>query len=98
MLFLSLLFRLRGGLGSARGVALEGAGGRELTKLVAHHVLRHVDRNELAAVMDGDGVADEVRVNRGPAGPGTENLLVVRLIHDGDLGHEVIVDEGTFFG
>src|SRR5476651_1862166 len=45
-----LLFWLRRSFSSARGVALEGAGGGELAKLVADHVLRDVHRDKLAAV------------------------------------------------
>ena len=91
------LFGLRGGFSGARGVALKGTGSRELAKLVANHVLGHIDRDELAAIVNGDGVADKVRVNGGPAGPGAQHLLVVDLIHPLDLLHEVIVDERTFF-
>src|SRR5258705_4405992 len=63
------LFGLRGGLSGARGVALKGTSSRKLAELVANHVLGHVDRDELATVVNGDGVADKVRVNGGPAGP-----------------------------
>ena len=79
-------------------MALEGAGRRKLAELVTNHIFSHIDRDELAAVMHCNGVTDEVRVDRGPAGPGAEDLLIVGLIHDVDLGHEVSVDEGTFFG
>ena len=78
-------------------MALEGPGGREFAELMTDHVLRDIDRDKLAAIMDGDGVADKVRVDGGPAGPGAQDLLIVRLIHAGDLGHEVGIDEGTFF-
>src|SRR5688572_10445375 len=42
------------------GVALEGAGGRELAQLVTDHVLRDVHGDELLAVVDGQGVADHL--------------------------------------
>ena len=41
-------------------VAAEGARRAELTQAVADHVLGHVDRDVLLAVVDGDRVADEV--------------------------------------
>src|SRR5271170_7462545 len=91
------LLGLRGGLSGARGVALEGAGSREFAELMTNHVLRYVHRDELAAVVHGDCVADEVRVNGGPTGPGAHYLLVVDLVHRIDLFCEVIVDERTFF-
>ena len=78
-------------------MALENPRRRKLTELVADHVFRHVDRDELAPVVNGNSVADEVRVNGGPARPGAHDLLVVDLIHCVDLLGEVIVDEGTFF-
>src|ERR1035437_4579560 len=43
------LLGLRGGLGCTCGVALERARRGELAQLMTHHVLRHVDRDELAA-------------------------------------------------
>src|SRR5690242_11566843 len=91
------LFGLCRGLGGAPGVAFEGARGRKLAELVANHVLGHIHRDKLAAIVNRNGVADEVRVNGGTARPGTENLFVVGLVHDGDLAHQVVVDEGTFF-
>src|SRR5476651_104454 len=45
------LLGLGGGLGGARGVALEGARRGELAQLVADHVFRHVDRDEFATVV-----------------------------------------------
>ncbi len=78
-------------------MALESSGRGKLTKLVADHVLGNVHRDELAAIMYGDGMTDHVRVDRRPAGPGAQHLLVVDLVHDVDLRHEVGVDEGTLF-
>src|SRR5437879_1423066 len=91
------LFGLCRGLSGTCRVALERAGGGKLAELVADHVLGHVDRDELAAVVHGDGVADEVRVDRRTAGPGAHYLLIVDLIHRVDLLGKVIVDERTFF-
>ena len=51
-MFLLLLLRIT-------GVALKGTGGNELTQLVANHVLGHVHRHMLAAVVDGKGVTNE---------------------------------------
>ena len=43
------------------GVPAEGAGRRELAELVTDHLLGHEDGHVLAAVVDGDGVADHLR-------------------------------------
>src|SRR5580658_8183011 len=45
------LLRLCGGLGCTCGVTLERARRGKLTQLVANHVFRHVDRDELASVV-----------------------------------------------
>ena len=78
-------------------MALECASGGKFAELVTNHVLRHVDRDELAAVVYGDRVADEVWVYGRPPRPGAHYLLVVDLIHRVDFLCEVTVDERTFF-
>ena len=65
-------------------VALEDARLRKLAELVADHLVRHVDRNVLLAVVHGDRQADEVGQDRGATRPGLDRLLVLdrhRLIH-----------------
>src|SRR5581483_9898732 len=78
---------------SLRGVSLERARCRELAQLVSDHVLRAVHRHKLLAVVDRDRVADHVRVNRRPARPGANHLLVVGRVHRINLRHQVRVDE-----
>src|SRR5438128_1976649 len=63
-----LLRRRRSGLALSR-VRLERAGQRELAELVADHVLRHIDRYVLPAVMDGDRQPDEIGRDRRAARP-----------------------------
>ena len=87
------LLRFYGGLGCARGVALERARRGELAQLMTDHVLRYIHWNEFAAVMHGNGVADHVREDRRAARPGAHNLLVVGLVHDRDLRLKMRVDE-----
>src|ERR1700678_398972 len=80
-------------IASLRRVALERARSRELSQLVAHHVLRAIHRNELAAVVHADRVADHVRMDRGAARPGADDLLLVGGVHRLDLDHQVGVDK-----
>src|SRR5204862_3123050 len=54
----------------------ERSGHRELTEPVAHHVLGHVDRDELLAVVDGESVAHELRRDRRAPRPGLEYFLL----------------------
>src|SRR5690606_36521554 len=70
-------------------VAAEGAGGGELAQLVSHHVLRHEDRDELAAVVHGEGVTHELRKDGGAAAPGLDDRLLVGLERLPDLLEEV---------
>lgn len=42
-------------------MTLIGTGRRELAQLMTYHVLGNIYRNVLAAVMNRDGVADELR-------------------------------------
>src|SRR5919106_4566195 len=64
------------------------AGGAELTEPVADHVLGHVDRDVLLAVVDGDGVADERREDHRRTRPGLDDLLLVALVHILDPAEE----------
>src|SRR3569623_1449781 len=91
----SRLLRLCGALCGLSRVAFECAGCRELAELVTDHVLRHVHGDKLAAVVDGNGVANHVRKDRRAARPGAHNLLVVSLVHDRDLRLQMLVDERT---
>src|SRR3974390_3505562 len=55
-----------------RRVALEGPGHGELAELVADHLLGHVDRHVLLAVVHGDRDPDEVGQDRRAARPGLD--------------------------
>src|SRR5437899_3198256 len=84
------------GLARAR-VLVERSRRRELPELVADHVLAHEHRNELAAVVVGERVADHVGNHRRAARPGLRDLALAGRIHRMHLLQEVLVDEGTFF-
>src|SRR5215813_9857411 len=63
---------------------LEGASEGELAEPMADHVLRHVDGDELPAVVHGQGVPHELRHDGGAARPGLQHLLLalaVELLH-----------------
>src|SRR5438552_3902434 len=76
-------------------VALERACQRELAQLVADHVFRHVDRNVLLAVVDGDRQPDEIRRDRRAPRPGLDRTLVVDRARGFHLSQQVVVDERT---
>src|SRR5699024_1671404 len=75
----SSLLTVIGGL--AARVTLVGTGGSKLAQLVTNHILGNIDRDMLAAVMHREGVADELREDRGSAGPGLEDLLLALFVH-----------------
>ena len=58
----------------------ECSGGDKFTQLVANHVLGDVDRNMLAAVMDGNRMADEGGENGGSSGATNGTFLTLLLI------------------
>src|SRR5512142_1872447 len=92
----SLLLRPRGRRGGdllVGRVPLERARERELAELVADHVLGHVDRDVLLAVVHGDRQADEVGRDRRAARPGLDRLLVVDRARGFHLLLQVAVDE-----
>src|SRR5947199_6076235 len=77
------------------GVEAERPGKGELSELVADHGLGDVDRHVLAAVVDGDGVADHVGDDRGAARPRLDDALLVLGVEVVDLLQQVLVDERT---
>src|SRR5512139_220291 len=78
-----------------RGMAVEGTRGGELAELVTDHVLRDENRHELAAVVHGEGVSDEVGGDRRAAGPSPDHLAIARLVGRVHLLLKVVVHEGT---
>src|SRR5581483_1868634 len=90
--------RRRSGLGDLLlcRVADEGAGGAELSELVADHVLGHVHGNELAAVVHRERVPDELGDDRRTPRPGLDDRLLVAFGHRLHLLREVGVDERAF--
>jgi hypothetical protein len=88
---------LLGGLDGDGTVRLEQTGQRELAETMANHVFSHIDGDEVFAVVNEEGVADEVRSDHRGTGPGLDGaflLGVVELVH---LVEEGLLNEGTFF-
>src|SRR5207248_3474871 len=75
------------------GVAAERPRGGELAELVPDHLLRDEDRHVLAAVVDGDRVADHLREDRRRPRPGADHPLLVRGVHGLDAGEQPPLDE-----
>ena len=84
-------------LGSMGAVLLEDSRRRKLSKLVAHHILRHEDGVKDFAVMNEERMSHELRRDRRAARPGLDRLLDGAVIHLVDLLEEMLIDERTFF-
>src|SRR5919107_2165809 len=74
-------------------VTPEGPRGGELPQLVADHRVGHEHRHVLAAVVHRNRVADHVRDDGGPAGPGPDDGLAARLVEGVHLLEQVVVHE-----
>ena len=61
-------------------MAAEDAGGGEFSKFVTHHVLGDVHRDELVAVVDGNGLTYEVGRNHRSSRPCLDGNLLVGLL------------------
>ncbi len=72
-------------------VTLERAGQREFAELVADHLVGHIHRHVLLAVVHGDRQADEVGQDRRTARPGLDRLLVLGRGGLLDLVQQVVV-------
>src|SRR5262245_41574129 len=91
---LTPLLRCRRGrrLSLAAGVAAEQAGRGELAELVAHHVLGHVQLDELVAVVDLEVGPDELRHDGAVARPGAQRSAVASLLGLLHLGQQPLID------
>ncbi len=78
-------------------MTLESTCERELTQLVANHLIGDIDRHVLFAVMHSNGQADELGQDHGATGPSLNRLLVLVCHGLFGLGNQVMVDEWTFF-
>src|SRR5262245_14040820 len=77
-------------------VAMEGPARRELAELVADHVLGHVHRHVLLAVVDAERQPDELRQDGRAPAPDLDDLVATgraRLIR---LLEQIAVDERAF--
>src|SRR5947209_11330218 len=77
-------------------MAVEGAGRRKLAELHADHFLIDGHRHELAAVVDIEGQADELRQDRRAARPGLDRRSGALVLRAFRLLQKRKLDERTF--
>jgi len=78
-------------------MTVELAGQGKFTKLVSYHILSHIYRDMILAIMDSERVPYHLREDRAGSGPGLDYLLVLLITHGGDLFDKALIDIGTFF-
>ena len=78
-------------------MAAEGARWGKLTQLVSDHILGHVYRDKFVAVVDCEGVSDEIRRDHRGAAPCLDDRLFAGFVHGGHLLFELNADEWSFF-
>src|SRR5262245_49161991 len=69
----------------------------KLTQLVSHHVFRHEHFYVELAVVNHEGVADELRHDRAGTCPGLDGLLATRLGHPFHFQEQLRIYERAFF-
>src|ERR1700754_4380115 len=77
-------------------MAVERARRRELAEFVPDHLLGHLHRNVLVAVVDAEQQSDELRQDRRAAAPDPDHLVAVRCARGFRLLEQIAVDERTF--
>src|SRR5690349_18566420 len=77
-------------------VAMEGARRRELAELVTDHLLGHVDRDVLLAIVNAEGEPHELRQDGGAAAPHLDHFVAARAARGFGLLEQVAVDERPF--
>ena len=92
------MWRLFSSLDGVCTMTLENTGQSEFTEAVTNHIFRGIDAHEILAIVDEEGVADEIGRDHGGASPGLDGALAAfRLIHLVHLIEEGLLNEGAFF-
>ena len=79
-------------------MASKCSGGRELTQLMADHVLGHIDRYMLSSVVNSKGMTYEFREDCGTSGPGFDNLLVALSVQGFNLFEQAFFNIKALLG
>ena len=81
-------------------LTLVGAGflsWRKFTELVANHVLSHEYRDKIFAIVNEEGVTNEIRSHHRAARPGFDRAFLTRVIHCVDLLQKLLINKRSFF-
>ena len=75
----------------------ELTGQRKLSELVADHIFRNEYGDEVAAVVNQEGVADKIRRNHRATRPGFDRALAAGFVQLVDLREKLLINERSFF-
>ncbi len=78
-------------------MASKEAGRRKFAELMANHLLRHIHRHMFVTVMYCNGVANHIRGNHGPPGPGFDEFFIPGTVESINLLLKMIINVGSFF-
>jgi len=73
-----------------------GPGRREFTELVTDHVFIDIDRHMLAAVVNAEGQAYELRQDRGATAPDLDYFITSAFAYLLSLFEKIAVNKRTF--
>ena len=76
---------------------LERSRQRELSKAVADHVFSDIHTDKILAVVNEEGVTDEVGRDHRTAGPCLDRALLAGVIELVDFVEKRLLDKGSFF-
>ena len=76
---------------------LENPRRRKFTEFMTHHILGHEDRDEGFAIVDVEGVSDEIRGDRRAARPSFDRLLRITFIEAVNLVEQLPLNKRAFF-
>lgn len=92
-----MLWGLLGTFVLVAGVSAEYTSGGKFAEFVANHIFGHIDGDELVAVVDSDGEADEVGGNHRGAGPRLDSRFLAGLLGGDHTLFEFVMYIRTFF-
>lgn len=84
-------------LGIVTTVTVETTGRRKFTKFVSDHVFRDKHGKEILAVMHHESVSNKVGSDHGPACPGLDRTLGIRVVEFVNLEQKLLIDKRSFF-
>lgn len=81
----------------AFGMTSKGASGSKFSQFVPDHLFGYIDRDVLAAVVNGNGVTDHERDNRRSPRPGFDDFFLAFGVQFLNFRQQAVGNKGSFF-